>query len=70
MVQNISETPKKKKKVSRKKKENVSQKINITEFQHEELEVTAYIDEDDNIWNDKHEKIGKFNRDENSIIFV
>ena len=70
LVQNISETPKKKKKVSRKKKENVSQKINITEFQHEELEVTAYIDEDDNIWNDKHEKIGKFNRDENSIIFV
>ena len=70
LFQNISKNPKKKKKVSRKKKKNVSQKINITEFQHEELEVTAYIDEDDNIWNDKHEKMGKFDRDENSIIFV
>ena len=70
LFQNISENPKKKKKVSRKKKENVSQKINITEFQHEELKETAYIDEDDTIWNDKHEKMGKFDRDENSIIFV
>jgi len=70
LFQNISENPKKKKKVSRKKKKNVSQKINITEFQHEELKETAYIDEDDNIWNDKHEKMGKFDRDENSIIFV
>ena len=68
LFQNISENPKKKKKVSRKKKENVSQKINITEFQHEELKEITYIDEDDNIWNDKHEKIGKFDRDENSII--
>ena len=70
LFQNISKNPKKKKKVSRKKKKNVSQKINITEFQHEELKETAYIDEDDNIWNDKHEKMGKFDRDENSIIFV
>ena len=70
LFQNISENPKKKKKVSRKKKKNVSQKINITEFQHEELKEIAYIDEDDNIWNDKHEKIGKFDRDENSIISV
>lgn len=70
LFQNISENTKKKKKVSRKKKKNVSQKINITEFQHEELKEIAYIDEDDNIWNDKHEKIGKFDRDENSIISV
>jgi len=70
LFQNISKTPKKKKKVSRKQKKNVSQKINITEFQHEELKEIAYIDEDDNIWNDKHEKMCKFDRDENSIIFV
>lgn len=65
MFQNITEKPKKKKKVSRKKKKEVSRKIDIKEFRHEELD--AYIDEDDNIWNDKHEKIGTFDRDENTI---
>jgi hypothetical protein len=66
LFQNISDKPKKKKKVSRKKKKETSRKIDIKEFRHEELD--AYIDDDDNIWNDKHEKIGTFDRDENTIV--
>ena len=32
--------------------------------------VDVDIDEDDNIWNDKHEKIGTFDRDENTICLL
>ena len=43
-------------------------KILVREFNHEELKMTQYIDENNNIWNDKHTFIGRFDEIENTII--
>ena len=64
--------PKKKVKKKFKKKAKVLVKENITvrEFQHKDLTKTQYIDESNNIWNDKHEQIGFFNEEDDIVTLL
>ena len=58
-----------KKKIS--KTQNKGEKrILVREFNHDELRMTQYIDENNNIWNDKHKLIGRFDEIENTIIGI
>lgn len=64
--------PKKKVKKKFKKTAKVLVKENITvrEFQHKDLTKTQYIDESNNIWNDKHEQIGFFNEEDDIVTLL
>ena len=39
-------------------KKSNSEEIKVKEFTHDDLKETQYIDEQNNIWNDIHKKIG------------
>jgi hypothetical protein len=56
-----------KKKIS-KNKNNDKKKIIVREFNHDEFKMTQYIDENNNIWNDKHKLIGRFDETEKNTI--
>ena len=58
-----------KKKVSKNKNKD-EKKIIVREFNHDEFKMTQYIDENNNIWNDKHKLIGRFDETENTIMCI
>ena len=69
MFANVTIRKKKKKKVKRNKNKVIlpSNQLEVSEFIHKDIDYIAYIDKNNNIWNDSMKKIGSFDEEESSI---